>query len=244
MKMTTLRSHVVPVVLGACAALLLSASTSHAQLPGPLDHFMCYAIRGVLENAPVQLEDQFDPGFVPATVLRPEFFCNPVEKTRLDTGEVTKIIFPQNHLKWYRISTPQVPTHTVLVANQFGTNQKLRLTQPRWLAVPTQKDDLPHPESLDHFKCYPATGASVSIPVTLRDQFEEDRNFLVLKPLRFCNPTRKIHGDIRVEIQNPEAHLTCYDVARSVKTQNQFGPEVFFVRKMTLCVPSRKLLVD
>ena len=98
------------------------------------------------------------------------------------------------------------------------------------------------PPVLDHFKCYEATGSSVETQVTLLDQFEIDINFVVLRPLRFCNPVVKIHGD-RTEIANPTQHLVCYDVARPVHTENQFDAEDFLVRKnMDLCVPSEKII--
>jgi hypothetical protein len=228
---------------GTVVALLACPGPAGAQV-ALLDHFMCYTITGPSVNAPVALQDQFDVliGLVEqATVTKPSFFCNPVRKIR--GGVVTEIRNINNHLKWYKIDTPQVPTHKVLVTNQFTTGQTLTVGQPQWIAVPTQKDALPPPSNLDHFKCYTVKGGSINQVVTLEDQFESDKNFVVLKPLRLCNPVRKQHAGISVGITNPEAHLVCYDVARPVRAINQFGTESLLVRKMTLCVPSTKKLL-
>jgi len=228
--------------LGAILALLACPGQANAQI-ALLDHFMCYTVTGTSVNTPVQLQDQFDliTGIIEqATVTRPAFFCNPVRKTR--NGQVTEIRNINNHLKWYKINTATVPSRKVVLANQFTTAQTLTVGQPQWLAVPTRKDQLPPPSNLDHFKCYSVKGASLNQVVTLEDQFELDKNFVVLKPLRLCNPVRKQHGGIVTEITNPEAHLVCYDVARPLQAVNQFGTENLLVRKMTLCVPSTKRL--
>jgi hypothetical protein len=230
-------------VAGPAVALLLLASTAGAQVP--LDHFMCYPVSGPNVNTPVQLEDQFDKmhGIIEnVTVTRPNYFCNPTMK--IFEGVVTNIVDRTAHLKWYRIVTTKVPEHKIVVRNQFGANQTLSVGQPRWLAVPTQKDTLPRPEDLDHFKCYPAKGPSISKPVTLEDQFERDKDFTVLRPVRFCNPVVKRHGTVVVNIRHPEAHLVCYDVARQFRATNQFGVENLLVRKMDVCVPSQKLSVN
>ena len=241
-------SLVSPWTLGIAAstmALLLYGSAPASAQALNLDHFMCYTVSAKAINVPVLLQDQFDQmlGIVEnVNVTSPNYFCNPVKKT-LPSGAVTNIIHIENHLKWYRIQTNTVPTHKLVILNQFGT-QKISTGQPRWLAVPTKKDNLGAPIQLDHFKCYTASGTALNVRVTLEDQFELDRNFTVLRPLRWCNPTVKSHNGQVTPIQNPQAHLICYDVARSLTALNQFGSESLLVRKMTLCVPSQKLQVQ
>lgn len=229
--------------LALLAGMLLLAGPAAAQ---QLDHFMCYGVSGKAINvANVQLQDQFDvlAGIVEiVTVNRPTFFCNPVRKTR--PGHVSEIVDRTAHLKWYSITTTAVPGHVAIVRNQFGPEQKLNIKQPKWLAVPTAKDNLPFPELLDHFKCYAATGVSVNATVTLEDQFELDRNFVVLRPQRYCNPVRKVHGPVNVDIKNAQGRLVCYDVARPLRAANQFGLETLWVRKMTLCAPTELLKLD
>jgi hypothetical protein len=227
------------VLLAPFAGALLAGPAAAQQL----DHFMCYGVSSKAINVGnVQLQDQFDvmAGIVEIVqVNRPIYFCNPVRKTR--PGHVSEIIDPTAHLKWYSITTAAVPNRVAIVRNQFGPEQKLSIKQPKWLAVPTAKDNLPFPQQLDHFKCYAASGSSVNATVTLEDQFELDRNFVVLRPQRYCNPVRKVHGAVIVDIRYPQGRLVCYDVARPAQTANQFGQETLWIRKMSLCVPSELL---
>lgn len=218
-------------------ALFLSDTPASAQ-PLPLDHFMCYRIGGTAVGVTVGLVDQF--GSAAATVGTPAFFCNPAEKTTA-TGGVTPIQNEAGHLKWYNLSAQTAPTRSVVVRNQFGGQQTLKVTLPRWLAVPTQKDSLPPPERLDHFKCYTASGTSVNATVTLEDQFQLEKQVSVLRPIRFCNPVQKTHLGAVTQIQNPDAHLVCYDVVKKAALRNQFRQENHIFRKVNLCVPTLKL---
>ena len=106
--------------------------------PAGLDHFRCYVAHatGALTPEVVGLVDQFLP-FGGRLVLHPALFCNPVQKTRLDTGEVTPIQNPDAHLACY--TTTRVPfTGTRDVDNQFGA-QVLVFGPPDTLCVPTRK---------------------------------------------------------------------------------------------------------
>lgn len=235
-------------VFAVVAGLLPLPTPADAGALPPLDHFKCYQTGGPPLAEPIDLKDQFDPTFVPARVLAVTRFCNPVQKTH--NGIVTPIRDPNGHLKLYAIeTTTAVSPRTVLVTNQFGGNQQLRVTGPQGeiLAVPTQK--LPHPPSgfLDHFKCYPATGPNPNTTVRLQDQFANTRNHALRRPVLFCNPTEKIHNGVFTPIQHPADHLTCYKItarpfSRDVLAINQFGTENLVVRDADLlCVPTLKL---
>lgn len=226
--------------LAILSTLCLAAAPVAAQ--SALDHFMCYVVRGKNLAVPnILLQDEFDllQGLVEnVTVNRAVYFCNPVIKAH--GGVITQITDINAHLKWYSITPKElVPTRTILVDNQFGDGQVIKLRQPRWLAVPARKDDHPLSQLLDHYKCYQASGAAVNAKVSLQDQFETDRDFTVYKPVRYCNPVRKTHNNVIFPVRNAEDRLVCYDVARPLSTQDQFGAENLFVRKMDLCVPSR-----
>ena len=93
--------------------------------------------------------------------------------------------------------------------NQFGP-QKLTVTDPILLGVPSQKDTEPPPSGLDHFKCYQATGNPVNAVVDLIDQFHFEPGVAVLNPDWFCNPTEKIHNGQDFPITDPVDHLVCY----------------------------------
>ena len=122
--------------------------------------------------------------------------------------------------------------------------------EPLFLAVPTQKAPHEFPDALDHFKCYRASGAAVRRPrVGLSDQFILPvTRHRVRRPVAFCNPAEKLHGDIITPIWQPEAHLTCYamtpgdDFIGQAGIRNQFGPQGLLVgTPRVLCVPTEKL---
>ena len=142
----------------------------------------------------------------------------------------------------------------MLVKNQFG-RQTLRAFSPEILAVPTAKNDQPPPapDSLDHFQCYRAYGASLTTSfkktvVKLKDQFHVDPDQVsVLRPVAFCNPVEKTHGGVVFPINHPDDHLVCYAITPTtlqlaITARNQFGgADLLIAGADILCVPSQKL---
>jgi hypothetical protein len=243
--------------------MLLLPNAASAQVAFKLDHFKCYITTDDPVNQQVKLQDQFDKKIDPAfyedvLVWRSVRLCNPVEKIRLDTGQVTPINNPESHLKLYRMFPDDLdlaPTRKVLIENQFG-KKTIRTFDAEVLAVPTSKSFDPgvfQPfHDLDHFKCYRAYGGAVNKLVTLRDQFHTEENVKVGYPFGFCNPTVKIHGvpPVTTPITNAEDHLVCYKITQKplptglppVFTRNQFRLEQLTVQPADLlCVPSKKL---
>ena len=104
--------------------------------PEGLDHFKCYLASGNQVFEPVALRDQFLP-FGTRVVLFPRLFCNPVKKQRLDTGEVTEIRNPDQHLTCYSTTRAKFQG-TRDVINQFGL-QVLAFGPTDMLCVPTKK---------------------------------------------------------------------------------------------------------
>ncbi len=111
--------------------------TSPSHVVG-IDHFKCYEAMGMPIDKMVDLKDQF--GSEPMTRVRvPKFFCNPVEKTRRDTGEVTGILHPKDHLTCYSTES-NVDKRGINIKTQFGTQRvKIRKPVPRLLCVPSDK---------------------------------------------------------------------------------------------------------
>lgn len=108
-------------------------------LPTGLDHFKCYNASGRRLDAVVRLRDVFNEGMT--RVLEPVAFCNPVEKTRLETPtgkELTPITNPVGHLTCYTITPMRFGGLTVLITNQFGSGH-LNVGQPDELCVPSLK---------------------------------------------------------------------------------------------------------
>jgi len=235
-------------------------SVVHAQAVPTLDHFECYRTTAQAPGVTVLLKDQFTvpglPAALPFVVLNPVRFCNPVEKTTA-AGVVTPITNPDGHLEMY-LTGPTVlkPSWNVIVKNQFG-RQTLRAFSPEILAVPSAKNDQPPPapDSLDHFQCYRAYGASLTnffkkTVVQLKDQFHTDPETVTLmRPIAFCNPVEKRHGDppIVTPVNHPDDHLVCYAFAPTTfkggaLARNQFGGVPLPLGGADiLCVPSQKL---
>lgn len=265
MKLATLPT------IGLFVAPLLLASPVYAA-PPILDHFKCYPMGDTTPvNEFVSLDDQFSPQPTPGgpgileidLVDRAVIFCNPVAKVD-SSGQVTSISNPNNHLKMYRFHPNILNQKALTIANQFG-GQNITISAPVLLAVPTQKDNLPPPSGLDHFRCYPAivTPGAVNQPrfpihVSLKDQFDKQpEGVSVLGVVAFCAPADKLHNGQITSIQNPNDHLTCYVFEETttapvtapatpvlVHTKNQFGTERFFVKQARyLCVPTSKQVV-
>lgn len=238
---------VLSLIVGIFLAFLLHSDVGAQAVP--LDHFKCYQTRGVNVGATVELQDQFDFDPRPAGIRAAVRFCNPAEKTH--NGNVTAIANPDANLKVYLIQTDLGPDRQVLIRNQFGNRQVLRVSSPRALAVPARVQPNPAPTGLDHFKCYGAAGPSLDEVVTLKDRFLEE-DVRVLRPLALCNPVEKTHDGLVTEILNPDAHLVCYQIQvggetvnRTLGVSDQFVNEILtLTRPDLICVPSLKLGVS
>ena len=270
----------VPMV--ALGAVTVGPLAAAPPAPAPdLDHFRCYAVATGHPGARVvQLQDQFDLALGKTEEVLVGFpigFCNPVAKTvpgpGQSPGQTTDIRDHDAHLTLYEIhetSAERHPTWKVTVDNQFG-RQTLFAGRPVVLAVPTHKASvdgvdtgLNAPQTLDHFKCYRASGRTLDRTVTLADQFETEA-VVVAAPLLFCNPVAKTirrgsEPDEVTGIVKPEAHLTCYTIElvaaawivtpKSLLVANQFNqlgldlqPLTALTDERVLCVPSHKAAV-
>ena len=116
--------------------------------PTDVDHYKCWTVANSRVKPQIAyLQDQFDLAGIPGTsalthetvaVGRPEWFCNPTRK--IHAGVSDGIDNTNNHLTCYQIKDvvddPDV-TRAVVVTNQFGEDQTLKVTTPRDLCVPT-----------------------------------------------------------------------------------------------------------
>jgi hypothetical protein len=224
-----------------------------------LDHFKCYKTkqRGTrFDPRQVVLADQFNTQRV--NVVRPETFCNPVDKD----GE--GISNPTAHLTCYKIRDvrgdefPKFRKQRVEVSDQFGTHTLL-LKKIRTLCLPSSKRPAgevpgPPPTGLDHFKCYKTKQIGTRFDprqVVLADQFNTER-VNVVRPEAFCTPVDKDGSGI----DDPTAHLACYKIRdvrgdefpkfrkRPVEVGDQFGTHSLLLKKTrALCLPSSKTVL-
>src|SRR5262245_29609786 len=174
-RVPRLAMHIVLALLIAAAPVTVGAG-GQKPVKGPtkslkLDHFWCYIVSSQTPNASiaVSLEDQFQT--VEVTVGEPLQFCNPVQKTIGDI--VTPIVDLTDHLTLYNLLTaaPLPAPRTFTATNQFGTTQ-FTVDKASSIMVPTQKNTLAFPTKLDHYLCYPVSGASVEQRASLTDQFQ------------------------------------------------------------------------
>jgi hypothetical protein len=224
-----------------------------------LDHFKCYKTKQPgtkFDPRQVVLADQFNTQRV--NVVRPETFCNPVDK------DGSGINNPTGHLTCYKIRDvrgdefPKFRKQRVEASDQFGTHTLL-LKKIRTLCLPSSKSPAgevpgPPPTGLDHFKCYKTKQLGTRFDprrVILTDQFSKER-VNVVRPEAFCTPVDKDGSGI----SDPTAHLTCYKIRdvrgdefpkfrkRPVEVGDQFGTHSLLVKKTrTLCLPSSKTVL-
>ena len=243
---------VILVVALVVAMLTLRGNVAHVQ---PLhDHFKAYNVTGPPLPVPIDvvLEDQF--GQMQGVVDQVRMFSPPVEKF-LPTGGISPIYHPENHLAWYPFQGT-AEERTLLVTNQFGTDQEWVVKDPVYLLLPSWKlyvnglpTGLAPPSGLDHYLCYNVvSGPPVGLDgVMLTDQFHQEL-VTVGAPRVFCNPADKIVPDDGLPIYDNENHLACYDIAPhampfplEVWANDQFGDMMFMVLENEfLCVPSTK----
>ena len=103
--------------------------------------------------------------------------------------------------------------------------------------------------SLEHFAVYEVRPVPVGIGVLLRDQFGPAKQGKLLSLTHFANPTRKVHGNVSVGVNQPDHHLSWYrlfqpqpEPRRTVRFKNQFGQHSVDIREPRfLLVPARKL---
>jgi len=251
----------------ACAVALLVLSGGIVYAQQAPDHHKCYSVDPLQQPSSVDvvLEDQF--GTVEGSAQNLVMFSPPVRK-ELPGGESSPIMNPEDHLTWYEfLGGGQAEPRDLLVTNQFGPDQELRVGDPRFLLLPAWKllvngveTNLDHPSNLDHYLCYDVIeGPPVGLDVTLSDQFDPFRVppgpeiVTVGAPVVFCNPVEKtvLPAGETYPIFDPENHLACYDIAPNqllsppeVLANDQFGDSLFVVyENRFLCVPSHKCIV-
>ncbi len=103
----------------------------------------------------------------------------------------------------------------------------------------------------DHFACYEAIPGTPNAPITisLTDACGVSLNDVsAMSVLEICNPAAKTVGGVLTDFQEPNAHLTFYELTqklpanrRRVSVNNQFGPQILRVAAPRLvAVPSVK----
>jgi len=225
----------------ACAVTPLTG-LADAQTDGPEkfeNHELVYAVHPPYSvTDTVLVIDQF--GAYRPDSLTMDRYGVPV----LKNGE--GVVDPLRFHTWWLMHPPNPePIRSVLLDNQFGT-QELTVGDGRYLLLPALKNDTNNdPPRANHYECYDADGPPVDVLVSLNDQFGGHEAF-VTRPLFFCNPAEKRHGDEIYQIEY-EAYLTCYELEPPptlfewILALDQFGTwDIELMTAEWLCVPTEK----
>ncbi len=254
MKRNILLTFLSAIAFALIALVALGAGVAQAQQYN-IDHYLVYKILNpTYSGLRADLQDQF--GMNQVILWERDKFANPVAKTHPpELPDPEDIIFPDEHLSWWRFEEPQPYQGEVLVSNQFGPDQHLTLGPAEYLLVPAIKDGIGTITVNQHDVCYAVTEAQpIEIDVSLADQFGM-RPAVVGTARYLCNPVNKL-GPIPLEPSGPpmypEDHLVCYDIdqvpvdeIRGV--QDQVAAQGFLVeliRSDMLCLPSSKQHVE
>ena len=204
-------------------------------------HFRCYIVSKQTPQPATTaiLSDQFIATDT-ERIDEPLELCAPTSKNGATVADT------ETHLTMYGAPDSLVPHLIVSTTDQFG-DRTLTAVGARFLLVPTIKNGLGSPETVNHWRCYEVTGPRVHERVSLHDQFDTD-TVRVERPHYFCNPTGKTVGETETSPPAPDVHLTCYEIfgpqrteATDVDIENQFETDTFTVTSFELlCVPSAK----
>ncbi len=208
----------------------------------------------------MEREDQF--GALDITLVKPQLFCNPVNKN----GE--GVNNPTTHLTCYSrplFSSWSPDPNQITAIDQFGEwaldlrsrpsnfctpslditesqQQTTSASSAALLALPaTEIDDY----DLYWAKRTPRTPKFERREVNLVDQWIDD-DVELIQPMRFGTPSKQLGP--RYRYINAEAKLTCYKIRnagkfekRDVAIENRFGRETLTVKKpYMLCLPSEE----
>jgi len=240
------------LLAGACAIALLAFGAGVAQAQFNIDHYLVYQdINPEPSGLQADLSDQF--GFSQVILFERDKFANPVDKAHPpDQPNPENLLFPDEHLSWWRFEEPYPNRADVRVGNQFGDDQLWRLGDAEYLLVPAIKDQIGDIQLNQHYACYIALEApSIELDVSLADQFGP-RPAVVGMGRYLCNPVEKL-GPLPLVPSGPPAfpedHLACYEIdpmpvdePRLVEDQVAVSP-VDLIQSEMLCVPSTKTVI-
>lgn len=133
-------------------------------------------------------------------------------------------------------------------------NTYARRVEIREVAFNGVKTELPISMPGDHYQCYRVVEGPTLKPESLvvRDQFGK-AEIVLARPLMLCNPSLKVHGDKKYDVEFRDRHLVCYQPIkqsdqqpkRKVKINNQMAPaNLVLAERQMFCVPSSKKRLD
>lgn len=155
----------------------------------------------------------------------------------------------QAYKLWFKVLAPDLRGFAALTAAGSSFEDP---EHPIEFFSPEITDLMPdEPIVVDHTKCYLVAGEPLQIPLSLQDQFNEEK-LEFLEPALLCNPVVKVHlEDERTFGIKDGAHHVCYRFqgqpppVQTVEVDNQFGRQKLEVQESALlCLPSSKWHIE
>lgn len=204
------------------------------QPPPPID-LKCYSITGQPAiNLGVSLQDQFGPES--ALVQDPFMVC--VSVLKITSGSAPPNPTPLKlDFKCYNITPPHDPGAVVNLQDQFGFEPNVRVGPSFALCSAVQKTIIippPPPQTTPELglKCYRITGQPPTVPPVsvIQDQFGNETNVAIGKPIALCNAALKVDASIKLTQRAPIFDLKCYSIVghdpkERVDLRDEFGNE-------------------
>ena len=161
-------------------------------------------------------------------------------------GQLAPIITP---LSVGNVKKVEMVIHSV----QALPNTYARRVEIREVAFNGIKSESPISIPGNHWQCYRVVEGPALKPETLTvgDQFGRSK-IVLARPIMLCNPSTKVHGDKKYDVENADQHLVCYtpikqpaQPKRKVKINNQMAPATLTLgQREMFCVPSSKKRLD
>jgi hypothetical protein len=245
----------ITLLASACTIALLAFGAGVAQAQFNIDHYLVYPVlHPELSGLQADMSDQFGPSN--AVLWERDKFANPVDKAHPpQQPNPEHLLYPNEHLSWWRFEQPYPNDKHVRVGNQFGDNQAWHLGDAEYLLVPAIKDQTGDIILNQHYECYIALEApAIQLDVSLADQFGM-RPAVVGMGRYLCNPVDKLGPPPLVPSGPPpfpQDHLACYDIdpqpvdeIRDVDDQvdDAAGLPLEIIQSEMLCVPSTKSII-
>lgn len=160
-------------------------------------HLQCYATESPLGKQ-VAVQNQF--GSQNLQVTKAIRLCLPTQKRLIPRrgrpGKFRPIEVAIDHFQCYNVA-PLSPLYRVGQLNpvrlkdQFGTEKKVKVGDPKWLCAPAQKEQETIQHPVKHLVCYQIQDKDVVRTVEIRNQFER-RVVVTRRPVRLCVPSNKV----------------------------------------------------
>jgi hypothetical protein len=199
-----------PQMLGVPTTMISTEETAQ--------HYLAYDVDDIVLNPPVGIHVESRYDVFNCLISQLTHFNNPVAKLR--DSLVSEIADVSQHATWYRISeAPSLSPREITVENQFG-EQIIVLGQPEYLFVPSGKSVPERNEQygisvdLNHYVLYNVTtDPTMSVNVTLTDQFVSKMPSLVTGAMYYGVPVIKTHNNEVSPVASPEQDILFYTIS-------------------------------